>query len=80
MSTFVDDPVVVAIGQSSQDRSWIFLRHLALWRALGLKLSWNKAQRGSNLVWIGFELKVESDWFHSQTCRGEEGETAVAFA
>ena len=63
VSTFVDDPVVVAIGQSSQDRSWIFLRHLALWRALGLKLSWNKAQRGSNLVWIGFELKVESDWF-----------------
>ena len=62
VSTFVDDPLV-AVGRSAHDRSWIFLRHLALWRALGLKLSWNKAQRGISLVWIGFELKVDSDWF-----------------
>ena len=63
VSTFVDDPVIVAVATSQQDRSWIFIRSLVFWVCLGLKLSWSKAQRGSSLVWIGFELNVSRDHF-----------------
>jgi len=58
VSTFVDDPVIVAVAKEKRERSWIVVRSLVFWLSLGLKLSWSKAQRGTSLVWIGFELTL----------------------
>lgn len=63
VSTFVDDPVIVAVAKEKRERSWIFVRLLVFWMSLGLKLSWSTAQRGTSLTWTGFELNVFQDPF-----------------
>ena len=58
ISCYVDDPIVVACGQSSMDRTRVMLRSVLLWAVLGFKLSWGKVLRGFDLDWIGVKLAV----------------------
>ena len=60
VQTFVDDPVVIAVGQDRRTRTWMFAVYSAVWRILGLDVSWKKAQRGMSLDWIGFHLTVHN--------------------
>ncbi|CAK9112875.1 unnamed protein product [Durusdinium trenchii] len=60
VSTFVDDPLVVAFGSSQRERTWLFACYSLVWRALGLEMSWNKAQRGLMVDWIGFSFSLQS--------------------
>ena len=55
---YVDDPLMFVIGQTARLRLLGFLRYVALWTALGLKIVWNKACRGWTVVWIGFEISL----------------------
>ena len=50
ISTYVDDPVIVAVGTRAERRS-IFAMALAIWAALGLPLALEKAQVGSTTTW-----------------------------
>ena len=58
VNTFVDDPVVVSMADSSRGHACIALRYFAVWRLLGLDIAYHKADRGSKLVWIGFQLEL----------------------
>ena len=61
LQCFVDDPIIVARGMSMRDRSRCFMKVLLLWRCLGFKLAWHKAQRGHQVTWIGATLSIEGD-------------------
>jgi hypothetical protein len=50
ISTYVDDPIVVAVGTQVQRRR-IFATTLAIWSALGLPLALEKAQIGRQVTW-----------------------------
>jgi hypothetical protein len=50
ISTYVDDPIVAAVG-SRRERRRIFAMTLALWSALGLPLALEKAQIGHTVTW-----------------------------
>lgn len=56
--TFVDDPLLVIAGNTPLHRARSFLRYVAIWLALGLQISWKKADKGLQLHWIGFELTL----------------------
>ena len=58
VSTYVDDPLLTVFGESAQARTATVLLYVGLWLALGLRISWNKAVRGSMVQWIGFELEL----------------------
>lgn len=58
VSTYVDDPLIIAVSPYRRERSWMFARYALVWAALGLELSWPKAQRGAKLQWIGFDIHV----------------------
>lgn len=58
VNTFVDDPVVVSMADSPRGHARIALRYFAVWRLLGLDIAYHKADRGSKLVWIGFQLEL----------------------
>ncbi len=55
---FVDDPILVVAGKSLQERSKIFCLYLLTWTALGFQISWAKAQRGIEVTWIGFGIRL----------------------
>ena len=55
---FVDDPILVVAGRSAQERSRIFCLYLLAWTALGFQISWAKAQRGTQVTWIGFGIRL----------------------
>ena len=65
VNTFVDDPLVISMACSQREHTATFVRYLATWRVLGLEVAWHKADRGTTLTWIGFQLtlcgKAESD-------------------
>jgi hypothetical protein len=50
LSTYVDDPILVAVGSRKQRRT-IFAMTLAIWSALGLPLALEKAQIGQTVTW-----------------------------
>ena len=50
ISTYVDDPIVVAVGTITQRRR-AFAKTLAIWSALGLPLALEKAQVGKSVTW-----------------------------
>ena len=50
ISTYVDDPIVVAVGSTTQRRR-IFATTLLIWSALGLPLALEKAQIGRKVTW-----------------------------
>lgn len=43
VSTFVDDPLILASGATKRDRTWTFAKYCVLWQALGLVMSWGKS-------------------------------------
>ena len=47
---YVDDPLMIIIGQTAHMRLLGFLRYAALWTALGLDIAWNQACRGCKVV------------------------------
>ena len=61
VSTFVDDPLILAAGKTKRDRSWTFAVYCTVWLVLGLEMSWNKAHRGDSIDWVGFNLTVCND-------------------
>ena len=74
VSTFVDDPLMLAAHASLRERTWAFAKYCVLWLALGLELSWGKAHRGWSIDWIGFNLQISAakdSW--SMTVRLMEG-------
>lgn len=58
---YVDDPIIVAIGDTARDRSRIFCRYLLTWCALGFPISWGKTGRGMAIQWIGVQLSLVGD-------------------
>ena len=56
---YVDDPLLIAIGSSSLQRSKVFARVTLLWCALGASLAWKKVSRGPCVEWIGVLLQLE---------------------
>ena len=60
VSTFVDDPLILAAGSSKRERTRTFMKYCVLWLALGLEMSWPKANRGFGLDWIGFHVSVDN--------------------
>lgn len=60
VSTFVDDPLMLAAATCARERTWSFAKYCVVWLALGLELSWSKAHRGVCIDWIGFNLDVKS--------------------
>ena len=58
---FVDDPLVLACGCSARQRTRAFLRYLLTWTCLGFSAAWNKVSRGSQVDWIGVNLKLPQD-------------------
>ena len=61
LQCYVDDPIIVAKGRTSADRSFWFLQTTLLWTALGFKLAWHKAKRGTSIDWIGVQLTLAGD-------------------
>ena len=55
ISTYVDDPIIVAAGTKPQRRR-VFATVLLLWCALQLPLSFNKAVTGANVTWTSAEF------------------------
>ena len=55
---YVDDPLAFVKGRTLRQSLQVLLLYIAVWMALGLQLSWNKACRGSLVQWIGFELQL----------------------
>ena len=55
ISTYVDDPIIVAVGTKAQRRR-VFATVLLLWCALQLPLSLNKAVIGMNVTWTSAEF------------------------
>ena len=50
---YVDDPLLLALGKTSRERSRIFARFVFLWTCLGYSVAWHKISRGAALQWIG---------------------------
>lgn len=61
MQCYVDDPILIARGHTSMERSGCFMRVLLLWCVLGFKLAWHKIQRSTRVTWIGVSLSIEGD-------------------
>ena len=55
---FVDDPILVVAGKTMRERSRVFCLYLLVWIALGFQISWAKAQRGCEVTWIGFGIRL----------------------
>ena len=55
LQCFVDDPIIAVRG-SWRDRNLRLAAILLLWCALGFRLSWAKASRGTSVSWIGGTL------------------------
>ena len=64
---YVDDPILIALGRNSHNRSRVFARVTLLWCALGARLAWKKVSRGCDVEWIGVALAIE--WSPSCTLR-----------
>eukprot|EP00438_Fugacium_kawagutii_P006495 Skav236810 [mRNA] locus=scaffold80:84417:96749:+ [translate_table: standard] len=62
---YVDDPIKVACGKSSVERTVVFFRATLLWSVLGFKLAWGKAARGTTINWIGVSLQLEGSRFRT---------------
>ena len=60
LSIYTDDPIAVVKGRRSSRNHFIGILVL-LWRALGLRLAFHKAARGSEVVWVGYRLKVSTE-------------------
>ena len=58
MNSYVDDPAMVLTGRPA-DRDMTTAVVILVWRALNLKLSFKKGQRGQTIDWIGFRVLVE---------------------
>ena len=56
--TYVDDPLT-AVGGTRVERRHRLLAYCSLWQALGLHISWHKAQLGDSAVWIGAKFEVK---------------------
>lgn len=59
--TYVDDPLILIAGHTGVGRCRVFLLYIALWLALGLQISWKKADKGRCIHWIGFELQLHGE-------------------
>ena len=57
---YVDDPLLLALGKTSRERSRIFARFVFLWTCLGYSVAWHKISRGAALQWIGVSLTLHS--------------------
>lgn len=66
VSTFVDDPIVLATGKTVRQRSWTFAKFCTVWRVLGLDMSWEKAHRGARIDWIGFSVQLSNEPYQQQ--------------
>ncbi len=58
VACYVDDPLLAIIGRDSRERTGVFICYALTWLALGLELSWKKADRGQQVHWIGFNLSL----------------------
>ena len=56
---FVDDPITALRGTASQRRR-LAMGVLLWWRALGLKLAYEKGSFGPGAIWIGTHFTVKS--------------------
>ena len=56
---FVDDPIIALRGTASQRRR-LAMGVLLWWRALGLKLAYEKGSFGPEAIWIGTHFTVKS--------------------
>ena len=54
---YVDDPILVVSGTSREQQRRL-LKWFLLWRALGLDISWRKAQTGDSVQWIGASISL----------------------
>lgn len=54
---YVDDPVLVVRGYGDA-RRWYLARAILLWAALGARLAFKKASRGTKVTWIGAQYEV----------------------
>ena len=57
---YVDDPAI-AIRGTPAFRDDTIATAVLVWRLLGFKLAFHKAQRGTDVVWIGGRLKISED-------------------
>ena len=57
MDIYLDDPLWILWG-SNRERSFILVMHLFILLALGVKIAWHKAFRGSQLTRIGISYEL----------------------
>jgi len=57
INVYVDDPVIVVIG-AKPTRERFVAKILLVWLAVGLAMSWHKAQRGHSVTWTSAQLDV----------------------
>ncbi len=60
LAVYVDDPLVVATGSSS-NRTWTFAQTLLAWATVGAPMSWKKVCRGQALEWCGIVFRLQPD-------------------
>ena len=58
LQIYVDDPCICVCGLESQ-RNVNLAALILMWRALGIRLAYRKADRGPEVQWIGASLKLE---------------------
>ena len=59
MACFVDGPII-GIAGTEEFRSRLFTKKITLlWEALGFRLAWAKACRGTTLVWVGVQIAID---------------------
>eukprot|EP00972_Heterocapsa_arctica_P038587 5687284-Heterocapsa_arctica.AAC.1 len=56
----MDDPLWCIVGTRRDRQLFIALVMLTLC-ALGVRMSWGKAQRGHEIIWIGVQFKLNWD-------------------
>ena len=54
---YVDDPAIAVRG-TKQERDEIIAITVLIWLILGFKLAFPKAQRGTDLIWIGGQIQI----------------------
>ena len=58
LQCYVDDPIFIFAGSEAYKKKLLH-RILAYWVILGFRFSWNKAQRGTSIEWIGAAVKTK---------------------
>ena len=60
LQTYTDDPIATTCADEATTKSYHCIIIL-IWRALGFKLAFHKAQRGHAVGWIGHDLRFAND-------------------